>query len=89
METLLDDLLAYSRAGRQRHQRQIENIFDLVHEVIEMLSPPSGFRFEISSSLPTMSVERTPLELVFRNLIGNAIKHHDQPDEGLIVVDAK
>jgi signal transduction histidine kinase len=32
-----------------------------------------------SPALPTLITERVPLEIVLRNLIGNAIKHHHRP----------
>lgn len=38
--------------------------------------------------MPIFRAERTPLELTLRNLIGNAIKHHDRAD-GIITIDAQ
>ena len=45
-----------------------------------MLNPPSGFSVNAAGKLPTFSTQRVPLELVLRNLIQNAIKHHDRAD---------
>lgn len=88
METLLDDLLAYSRVGRQRHPIEQVNVEQLIQDVVETLAPPAGFTVHITGDRPIMSVERTPLETVFRNLIGNAIKHHHKPEEGVVEVKA-
>src|SRR5690606_37608686 len=41
---------------------------------------------KVSGELPVMRVERVPLETVFRNLIGNAIKHHHRPSEGNVEI---
>jgi PAS domain S-box-containing protein len=89
METLLDDMLAYSRAGRQRHPPEDVDIAEMVQNVVDVVVPPVGFVVEIKGTLPVMRVERSPLETVFRNLIGNAIKHHDKPNEGLIEISAR
>lgn len=89
METLLDDLLAYSRAGRQRNPPEVVDTDALLHNVIELVSPPPGFTIRTIGQFPVMRVERAPLETVFRNLIGNAIKHHHNLAEGLLEIRAR
>lgn len=84
MERLLDDLLAYSRVGRREGKAEIVQVRALLEEVIYLLAPPDGFTIHLPSELPTLVTPHTPLELVFRNLIGNAIKHHHQPTRGQI-----
>jgi signal transduction histidine kinase len=86
METLLDDLLAYSRAGRQRHSAELVDVHDVISNVIDMVAPPSGFEIKIAGTLPVLRVERPPLETVLRNLISNAIKHHPNPSEGVVEI---
>lgn len=76
MESLLDDLLTYSRAGRVRGDASIVNTGDLLRSVVETVSPPDGFHIVVPEDLPTLETYRAPFEAVFRNLIGNAIKHH-------------
>ena len=39
--------------------------------------------------LPSIRSERPPLEIVLRNLIENAIKHHHQPGAGVIQVTGR
>jgi signal transduction histidine kinase len=89
METLLDDLLAYSRAGRLRHPAEVVDITDIINNVTDILVPPAGFRVQMIGKLPVLRVERSPLETVFRNLIGNAIKHHHNPAEGTVEISAE
>ena len=89
METLLDDLLAYSRAGRQRHPAEQVDTAQLIHNVADMITLPSGFALNIVGTLPVLRVERPPLETVFRNLIGNAIKHHQHPAAGVVEISAR
>jgi PAS domain S-box-containing protein len=89
MEKLLDDLLAYSRAGRD-YYKELETIDTrvLVEEVIDLLTPPQGFTITIQEPMPVLVTRRVPLELVFRNLISNAINHHHRPD-GQIHISAR
>jgi len=76
MEQLLDDLLAYSRAGRVRPPAEAVEIENLVHDVVTVLAPPPGFTVTFEGTAPVLRTPRVSLELVLRNLIGNAIKHH-------------
>jgi PAS domain S-box-containing protein len=80
MERLLDDLLAYSRAGRVRHRPQLVETGPLVCSIFELQSPPAEFQLTVEEPMPVLYTQRVPLEAVFRNLIGNAIKHHHRPD---------
>lgn len=87
MEGLLDDLLAYSRAGR--HQGEIAPVAlqSLVARVLETMAVPDSFQVRIGDAMPTITTPRVPLETVLRNLLGNAIKHHDRP-AGRLEIDA-
>jgi signal transduction histidine kinase len=86
MESLLDDLLTYSRIGRIEAKVETVNLTALFHDIVHMLAPPNGFEISIPAQLPVIRAVRTPLDQVIRNLIGNAIKHHPSPDTGLITV---
>jgi PAS domain S-box-containing protein len=88
MERLLDDLLAFSRAGRIQHAPEHVHTTALVRSVFDLLSPPADFRLLVDDNMPELVTQRVPLETVLRNLMGNAIKHHHRPD-GSIQVSAK
>lgn len=89
MEVLLDDLLAYSRAARQRHSLEPVDITVLTQRIVESLMPPPGFTVTVSETIPVLQAEQIPLETVLRNLIGNAIKHHHRPEEGHVKIEAQ
>lgn len=88
MENLLDDLLAYSRIGRTTSSVEQFDAGQLVDGVVEFLAAPKGFQIECRGAMPVMTTERIPLEQVFRNLIGNAIKHR-QRDDGCATISAR
>jgi PAS domain S-box-containing protein len=89
LDSLLDDLLAYSRAGRADATMATVDVKALVEDLALLVSPPEGFTIVADASLPTMEAARAPLTQALQNLVGNAIKHHDRPAEGRIVVEAK
>ena len=89
LESLLDDLLAYSRAGRTDANVEAVDVAALVDDLALLVSPPEGFAIVGGSGLPTIQSARAPLTQALQNLLGNAIKHHDRPSEGRIMVDAR
>jgi PAS domain S-box-containing protein len=88
LNRLLDDLLAYSRAGRKVGAHRMADTHALVLDVVQMLNPPPTISISIDGQLPKFKTHQTPLEQVLRNLISNAVKHHPGP-EGRIVVSCK
>ncbi len=80
MEKLLDDLLAYSRTGRIQHSPTKVDTRALVADLLEEIAPPAGFIMRVDESLPILTTVRMPLEVVLRNLLNNAIKHHTRTD---------
>jgi PAS domain S-box-containing protein len=76
LNRLLDDLLAYSRAGRKPGQVTDVDSRLLVEDLFVLLAPPGTMRLKADASLPVIHAHLAPLEQVLRNLINNAIKHH-------------
>jgi signal transduction histidine kinase len=60
-----------------------------VHDVVDMLAPPPRFRVNVQGYMPVLITERSPLEQVFLNLLGNAVKHADgdAPEVDVSVTD--
>ncbi|MEP6508277.1 MAG: PAS domain S-box protein, partial [Gemmatimonadales bacterium] len=75
MEALIDGILQYSRAGRVKARPESIDTGALVAEVIELMAPPREISISIAPNMPTVTAEKIPLQQVFMNLIGNAIKH--------------
>jgi light-regulated signal transduction histidine kinase (bacteriophytochrome) len=74
MEALIEGILAYSRAGRVRDTVEYVDPANLIATVVDMLAP-AGVTINVQPRLPTLLAERVPLQQVFMNLIGNAIKY--------------
>ncbi|MDO8502634.1 MAG: CHASE3 domain-containing protein [Gemmatimonadaceae bacterium] len=75
MEALIDGILQYSRAGRAKARPEDIDTGALVKDVVELIAPPKETKVQIATDMPTVSAERIPLQQVFMNLIGNAMKH--------------
>lgn len=77
MGTLLEDLLQFSRVGWLEQEPETIDTGDLVQEILSLL--PEASRFTVSLvGMQTISTFRVPLAQVMRNLLDNAIKHHDR-----------
>jgi signal transduction histidine kinase len=88
MEMLIASLLNYSRVGHTNTEPEAVNPADLVEEIIHSIAPPPGFRVRFQGDAPVIDTQRPPLDHVLRNLVSNAIKHHDRP-EGEVIVSVR
>jgi PAS domain S-box-containing protein len=79
LDRVIDDLLAYARAGATSSEAVPIEIKALVDGVLELMPRPAGFRVRVHVDAKPFVANKTPLESVLRNLVSNAIKHHDQP----------
>lgn len=87
LDGLLESLLEYARAGRSEDVIGSVDTRKLVADIAEYLAPKKGFSIVCEGELPTLTTARPPLEKVLRNLMGNALKHHDRTS-GTVVVSA-
>lgn len=79
MMSLLDGLLAFSRVGRNDAELvEVDSAF-LVKDIFALVNVQPDFKLQLDTELPTFVTAKVPLEMVFRNLFSNAIKHHDKP----------
>jgi PAS domain S-box-containing protein len=85
MERLLDDLLTYSRVGRSETSGSETNLADLFASIIEVLDPPTHIRVRAEGELSVIVPASAQLEQVLRNLVNNAIKHHDKENGEVIL----
>jgi len=80
MAALVDGVLDYSRVNRKHDDPEEIDVRDLIAETTELLATPSTVEIVASSALPVVRSERVPLQQVFQNLIGNAMKHARRAD---------
>ena len=88
MGQLVDDLLAFSRLGRQPLQRRRVAPAALVREVLEDLRPERDARRVevVVGDLPTCHADPALLKQVWANLLGNALKYTRKHDPARVEV---
>lgn len=91
MRTLIDDLLAYARAGAAAPPSGRVDLAEIVAEVGDVLRDAfSGRGAElVIESLPEVVGDRAALYVVFRNLSGNALKFLRPDVPGVVRVSAE
>jgi len=90
MGNLIDGLLTLSRYGRRPLESKQISIRELVDEAINMIhsDPKHNPRIEFAiADLPIKYGDRTLLQQVFHNLIGNAVKFSRNQPHPCIVID--
>ncbi len=87
MSNMLVGLLEYSRVGREQDAVEPVDTGQLADEIIGSVGAPPSFKIRRDGQWPTFPTVRVPLDVVLRNLIENAVKHHDRA-EGFVTVTA-
>lgn len=82
---LLEDLLQYSRAGRETNEIRTVDLAEDLPELFRLVSANDRFNLELENRMPKLETAAAPIEQIFRNLISNAIKHHDK-DKGTLTI---
>lgn len=77
MDSLLEDMLSYARIGREEEHFESFYSKTAIAEVIESLDVPDSFQIELEGMFVQLHSSKVAFQLVFQNLIENALKHHD------------
>jgi PAS domain S-box-containing protein len=86
METLIENLLRYAKAGIAATDTETVDVAQWLQEEIDLQMAPPSISFKVSTSVPKLAILKTPLSTVLRNLISNAIKHNNH-EHGVIEID--
>ena len=84
LSSMLSALLRYSSAGPRELAIEQVDTATLVADIVRSL-PDRRMAIEVRGNWPRLETFAAPLDLVLRNLIDNAIKHHDR-DGGSVVI---
>src|SRR6185436_11041578 len=91
MQTLIRDLLEYSRAGQSEMRRESDDCSAIVGEALESLQGAiavAGAQIT-TDALPAVRGDSTQLRRVFQNLIANAVKFQSESNPRIRVGAAR
>ena len=83
MKNLIDDLLLLSRVSRPSESFRnvaVKNIIDEIRTDMEFTIRQKGVNFVVPVDLPIIFGNETQIKIIFRNLIGNAVKFNNKPN---------
>ncbi len=84
MERLVNDLLYFSRLGRQELAIQPTDLNEVIHDIestLDVFLTERKARILVLETLPTVTCDKTRVTELFRNLITNAVKYNDKPEK--------
>jgi len=84
MERLVNDLLHFSRIGKQELAVQKVDLNTVIHDILIMMETTlneENVKIKISKKLPTITCDMVRITELFRNLITNSIKYNDKPEK--------
>ena len=90
MQSLISDLLAYSRVTNNLLSYRVIDLNQIVREVLDDLEAQiqaSGAQVEVGD-LPSLSAEPILMRQLFQNLIGNALKFHAPGKSPVVKIEA-
>jgi light-regulated signal transduction histidine kinase (bacteriophytochrome) len=91
MNQLIDDLLRFSRLGRQPLTKKEVSLEGLVHRVLEELreeQPERQIAIQVSN-LPDCMADESLLKQVFVNLLSNAFKYTNRKEKASVEVGSQ
>jgi signal transduction histidine kinase len=77
-ENLIRGILSYARIGKELMEKENVNIGQLLNEIRETLPLKPGISIIIAPDMPELVTEKLPLQMIFTNLLMNAITYHDK-----------
>lgn len=82
MNTLIEDLLEYSRLANVDHLKERVDLHAVLEEVSTLVreGDPAAGRIVATEKLPVITGNKTQLFLLFKNLISNGLKYNSAPD---------
>lgn len=88
MSDMMTALLDYASVGRKSEIAEPVDTRRIVEDVTRSLAIPQGFRVGIEGQWPRVTTVAAALDLVLRNLLQNALVHHDRP-QGRVIITAE
>ncbi len=83
--SLVDDLLSWCRLAEDRRERERILLEPFVAGIWEDIPKPAGFRLVLDCRIDAVLLDAAALGIVLRNILENAILHHDRSEATVTV----
>jgi PAS domain S-box-containing protein len=80
MEALINGILDYSKAGKNKGEFVSFDTRQLLKETFDLIGPPDNCKIEVNYNLPILNTDKIKLQQVFMNVVNNAIKYNDKKE---------
>jgi PAS domain S-box-containing protein len=77
IDKLIDGMLQFSKIIRTKHKERLINLNDIISDIKGSIPPSDHVEIAVDS-MPSITCEREHIELVFQNLIANAVTFMDK-----------
>ncbi len=88
MGNLIDDLLTFSRLTRKKNEKEVISTKELISEIIRNNDDYKQLNIEVDD-LPDVMGDKAMLDVVFSNLISNAVKYSSKNPKQLISISGE
>lgn len=85
MSGMLSGLLDYSSVGRKATALELVDTRQIAQSIAQSIGHGTGIAVTVAGDWPVVTNLAAPFDLVIRNLVDNAVKHHDR-DRGSVVI---
>lgn len=85
LTAMLAGLFDYSRAGYKQDVVSRVDLVELVSTIVRSMPRRESLRIDIDGEWPVLDTLAAPLDLVVRNLVDNAVKHHDRAEVHIVL----
>ncbi|PKA96957.1 PAS domain S-box-containing protein [Flavobacteriaceae bacterium MAR_2009_75] len=88
MDKLIQGILEYSTANSSQLKSSEVDLNEVISTIKETIFIPDHVNVEVPEKLPTIQADRTKMQQLFQNIIGNAVAHIER-EVGLVQVHFK
>jgi two-component system CheB/CheR fusion protein len=85
LTNMLNELMAYARLDSQVAPVETVTVEPMIRSIAEAVDSENRLDLKFNGDNPTFATYRAPLQLVFQNLIDNALKYCDLPKVEVVV----
>jgi len=85
LKSIVDGILAYYKNTDIERKRSKVNLNQSINDILTIIDDKNEVKLIKATDLPTIEINKAALELIFSNLITNALKYNDKPNPEITI----